>query len=733
MRKLLAVLFCAASLYGQILQTVAATSLPVRYISQSAGSDSNDGLSEKTAWQTLAKVNAATLLAGNTVAQKTGDTWRETLTPGQSGSAGAPITFTSYGSGAQPIISGANIITGWTSTTVSPNLVAQPNVLSNAYWTPTAISSFSGPGTDPLGATTAYGIVGTAANTTHEIAHTTNITGLSAATSYDMVVYAKPGNQSWLFFDVQFWNGASFLQTYQGWWNVTAGTTGNVGGSPSPAITITSAGGGWYQCKLTITSPASTNAAQLAILPASGNGSFSYLGTGTTTDMQVWGVALRPTAATSTTVYYESLATQPISVFYDSTFLTAASSAAALMTGQYFYDTVAGVLYVFDNPSGHTVTASQRGVVVDLFQKSYITLSSLKIEKNNSSFQGGVQIDGQSTESTGIVVQGCTIAYTVGGIYVFSANNVTLRGNTVFGDPSISVAGYTVNQGSGNASQNLTVSGGMVHDVQLGLNSPVSGVTANFNVATISGGTWYNLQNNGINANYGTSVVIDSNLVYNGGLSVDDTAGIHTGFCTNCTISNNVVHDWHAPVTNINGSGILVDIGSSGNVVKYNYSYNNQTAGITITDAPNTSIYNNTLYNNGRDAANTNGAGIWVGGPSKTSTGIIADNLVQASAVDANSRVIYFATPTEFSGFTFATNLWYLPGGTNWGYNGASNFSSIATWNAQTEVLSPDLNANPTLTNPPTDVTLQSGSPAIGAGVFIPGVSTANPPNIGAK
>lgn len=248
-----------------------------------------------------------------------------------------------------------------------------------------------------------------------------------------------------------------------------------------------------------------------------------------------------------------------------------------------------------------------------------------------------------------------------------------------------------------------------------------------------SAGTWYNLQNNGINANYGTSVVIDSNLVYNGGLSVDDTAGIHTGFCTNCTISNNVVHDWHAPVTNINGSGILVDIGSSGNVVKYNYSYNNQTAGITITDAPNTSIYNNTLYNNGRDAANTNGAGIWVGGPSKTSTGIIADNLVQASAVDANSRVIYFATPTEFSGFTFATNLWYLPGGTNWGYNGASNFSSIATWNAQTEVLSPDLNANPTLTNPPTDVTLQSGSPAIGAGVFIPGVSTANPPNIGAK
>jgi hypothetical protein len=31
------------------------------------------------------------------------------------------------------------------------------------------------------------------------------------------------------------------------------------------------------------------------------------------------------------------------------------------------------------------------------------------------------------------------------------------------------------------------------------------------------------------------------------------------------------------------------------------------------------------------------------------------------------------------------------------------------------------------------DFTLQAGSPAIGAGVYIPGVSTANPPNIGAK
>ena len=31
------------------------------------------------------------------------------------------------------------------------------------------------------------------------------------------------------------------------------------------------------------------------------------------------------------------------------------------------------------------------------------------------------------------------------------------------------------------------------------------------------------------------------------------------------------------------------------------------------------------------------------------------------------------------------------------------------------------------------DVTLHAGSPAIGTGVYIPSVSTANPPNIGAN
>ena len=41
--------------------------------------------------------------------------------------------------------------------------------------------------------------------------------------------------------------------------------------------------------------------------------------------------------------------------------------------------------------------------------------------------------------------------------------------------------------------------------------------------------------------------------------------------------------------------------------------------------------------------------------------------------------------------------------------------------------------SDPRLRNPPTDMAVDPTSPAIGAGVYIPGVSIAKPPNIGAE
>ena len=72
----------------------------VFYVSN-AGSDDNDGLggTPDRAWRTIAHVNAQTFSPGDAVLFKRGDTWREMLQIGSSGSADAYISFGAYGDG----------------------------------------------------------------------------------------------------------------------------------------------------------------------------------------------------------------------------------------------------------------------------------------------------------------------------------------------------------------------------------------------------------------------------------------------------------------------------------------------------------------------------------------------------------------------------------------------------------------------------------------------------------
>ena len=88
------------------------------YVSNSGGSDSNDGLSTSYPFKTIAKVNGLALQPGDQVLFKCGDTWRaEMLIVSQSGAASSPITYSSYPAtdcADKPILSGAQPITGWT-------------------------------------------------------------------------------------------------------------------------------------------------------------------------------------------------------------------------------------------------------------------------------------------------------------------------------------------------------------------------------------------------------------------------------------------------------------------------------------------------------------------------------------------------------------------------------------------------------------------------------------------
>lgn len=81
------------------------------YYVDTTGSDANDGTSLSTPFQTIQRA-ASVAAAGDTVYIR-GGTYRETVTPANSGTPGNPITFQSY-NGETVVVSGNDLVTGWT-------------------------------------------------------------------------------------------------------------------------------------------------------------------------------------------------------------------------------------------------------------------------------------------------------------------------------------------------------------------------------------------------------------------------------------------------------------------------------------------------------------------------------------------------------------------------------------------------------------------------------------------
>src|SRR6266550_2870853 len=72
------------------------------------GNDSNNGTSTATPWLTVAHVNAQTFNPGDSILFERTCTWSGTdLIPISSGTSGNPITIGAYGSGASPLLEGA--------------------------------------------------------------------------------------------------------------------------------------------------------------------------------------------------------------------------------------------------------------------------------------------------------------------------------------------------------------------------------------------------------------------------------------------------------------------------------------------------------------------------------------------------------------------------------------------------------------------------------------------------
>lgn len=90
------------------------------YFSSSLGNDSrsaSEAQNSATPWKTIDKLNAiaGSLKGGDRIFFRSGDVFYGTIRVTRSGASGAPILFTSYGTGAKPVITSLARVTNWVS------------------------------------------------------------------------------------------------------------------------------------------------------------------------------------------------------------------------------------------------------------------------------------------------------------------------------------------------------------------------------------------------------------------------------------------------------------------------------------------------------------------------------------------------------------------------------------------------------------------------------------------
>ncbi len=104
------------------------------------------GSNQPCPWKTVAKVNRSSFSAGDSILFKKGETWRESLLPPSAGVAGNVITIGAYGSGAQPIISGADSVTSWALYSGTTYKAALTNRPRRVWHRSTELTHGAGPG-----------------------------------------------------------------------------------------------------------------------------------------------------------------------------------------------------------------------------------------------------------------------------------------------------------------------------------------------------------------------------------------------------------------------------------------------------------------------------------------------------------------------------------------------------------------------------------------------------------
>lgn len=741
MRRLLSLVFVGLLCCGMTAaqyQVILGGNKPPTYYVSNAGSDSNSGLSPGSPWQTVAKVNAVTkCVPGTQFLFKRGGTWHEELIVPCSGASGKLISFDAYGSGASPILTGADVAGGggWTQGTVTP-LDTQDfssGGLSGAFWTNSACTF----PTSPVHGTSTHSMqcVGS-----QSISHTFNTNVVEYDAWFQISANtATNGQIARIFFNEGTgWNGANGVGV---WVNLSGAQLQlSVGrGSAAGATKFNITQGTWYALRF-ITSSNSGNSTDFAQLYANGslvsslsslsltspvngtprigtNGAFNAASfTENFDDLLTY----NQDSTTLANVWFSTLTTQPNVVLFNesqnrSTLGPQTSAAAVSSTNQWFWGSnVLTVASVGSPASTYTtpgVQAGTRAFVVIRNNKNYWAINNVIIEGSNSALSGpcaALCISRYSPDNTtpiGVNATGLEVRYNGWEGAWFGATN-GVYSNSSFHD-NLGM-GVDFDTESGMTGTNLTSNTNLYGSYP----GAVSGIINNLTLVNFSASG--NAQNGltlSLGANY-TILACSLNSNTFNGLLLDGTA------VAGATISGCTAHNNGDAGFRVSGAASETNIALQSNLSYANTNYGFYIGGGT----PSTSLLNN--------VSQGNGTGILLTGANTaviSKNNITYNNTIEAQ-VDASvngALTLNFNDYFHNAGGNFLT--WHGVAGT------------FSTWKSSSSQDANSISTDPLFTSVPSDFTLQGGSPAIAAGTpLTPNINTftgvpfANPPSMGA-
>lgn len=508
------------------------------YVDSVAGNDGNTGLSPATAWKTLAKVNAQSGLTGKRVGLATGGVWRETLTaPADAMCVGA---YSVAGLVLEPLISGADLVSGWTSDNVA------------------TVGDQTTGGTDSRSAADIYYLKVTTGSQAGTLTALSLWVGtLGASGNINAALYADASGAPGAVVSGSVCTAKALVQNT----SMTFTPTG------SPALTASTVY--WIAVQASANYTTSNTGGTTGALRFSAHtydGTFpnspTVSGSGTASTFHA---ALTMSVSGVANVWNVPLTNTPYWVVFNGTLGTVQTSKAALTApGQWYWS--GGVLSTYSTTSPDTayttVEASQRTNAVNGNAHASCTITGIAMTLTTAY---GVQNTGANWSVTG-----CTITKLGGGgagngyAILFAGANCAASGNTI---DTVNGSGIGT---SGTTAPSLRATGNRISNCWNGLQYPNQigmGVSITSDTALVTGNTVTGCSR-GISVVGSKDSLVHHNTVIRqivNGIDVEGGIANHPALVYNNTV-------WHRP-TGTAGHGLVGQLSSVSAVFKNNLVY----------------------------------------------------------------------------------------------------------------------------------------------------------------